>query len=263
MSEAPRYETTFIRYVTQKRGGLAALFAAGLVAIITACGSATVHRSATAEARLVAVAPGVWVVEDHHRAVFYAEGSYWMLTDGVWYQSDNYLDGYVQVEAAPSAVVQIERPQMYVQYNAPAGAETRPIVKGNGRGRALGHDHAPGLQPDHQTGHARAPGHDKAYGQEPNGNDATKEEKHADKAANKADKAENKAEKKAEIAERKEDRAEALGTKQAKKEAKEARKKADKAEKRADRAEEKADKAEKGAPKAKAKAKAKDKTKGN
>lgn len=241
------------------RHGLRALLATLLVTL-AACGSAVVHRSATAEARLVAIGPSVWVVEDHHEAVFYAEGTYWRHVDGVWYQSDNYLDGYVRVETAPTVIIEIEQPQRYVRYTAPAGAETRPVVRGNGRGRAVGHAHAPGQQADHQTGHDHAPGHghdkhkeqDKAARQAER--DADKAERDADKAEMKADKAEAKAEKKAEIAERKEEKAEAVGSKQAQKDAKQARKDADKAEKKAEQADKKAEKAEKKAEQAEKKA---------
>ncbi len=209
-----------------------------MLGLLGACGSATMRHSASADVRLVAIAPGVWVVEDHDYAVFYAEGSYWMLRDGVWWNSATYADGYVRVESAPTVVLKIERPKRYVHYHAPAGADTRPAT----RGRAVGHGHAPGLQPEH---------HENIADRQADHQDAVK----ARKAEKKAEKAEDRAEKKAEIADRKEERAEQKGTKRAQKNAAKARKDAKKADKKADkakeRAERKADKAEKKNAKAK------------
>jgi hypothetical protein len=94
----------------------------------TACiGGAEVRATAVAPApRLVWVAPGIWVIEDHDRPVFYDGTYYWMYSDG-WYRSDLYYDGFVRVSVVPPIVLGIHRPHAYVRYRAPRGARVRVI----------------------------------------------------------------------------------------------------------------------------------------
>ncbi len=47
------------------------------------------------EPPLVVVAPGVVVVQDYDREVFFADGYYWTASDGVWYRTRSYRGGWV------------------------------------------------------------------------------------------------------------------------------------------------------------------------
>lgn len=51
------------------------------------------------EPPLVVVAPGVVVVRDYEREVFFADGFYWTSSRGVWYRTRSYRGGWV---ATPS-----------------------------------------------------------------------------------------------------------------------------------------------------------------
>ncbi len=97
----------------------------------TGCvGSAEVRATAVVSTpRLVWIAPGVWVVEDYHSAVFFYDGYYWMFDDGLWYRSTYYTDGFVRVAVVPPVVVSIRRPRTYVRYHAPRGAKVRVIQR--------------------------------------------------------------------------------------------------------------------------------------
>lgn len=106
---------------------------ASLAAPTTACGPAQVEVAATVPSRLVLIAPGVWVVEDHPYAVYYVDGWYWTYRDGMWLRS-YYADGAfapVAFRIVPPMIVQIEvgRPHRYVRYRAPRGAEVRRIER--------------------------------------------------------------------------------------------------------------------------------------
>ena len=47
------------------------------------------------EPPLVVVAPGVVVVRDYDREVFFADGFYWTSSRGVWYRTRSYRGGWV------------------------------------------------------------------------------------------------------------------------------------------------------------------------
>lgn len=106
-------------------------------------GSAAVSTTIAAP-RLVWIAPGVWVVEDYDRAIFFYDDFYWWNSAGVWYRSDYYSDGFVRVGVAPHVVVQAYRPNHYVRYRRSNNARVRVITprtkrpsksRGRGRGR--------------------------------------------------------------------------------------------------------------------------------
>ena len=95
-----------------------------------ACAPSEVRVTARAEpARLVLIAPGIWVVENYPYSVFYVDGSYWTYRDGSWYRSDWYADGFMRVEVAlvPAAVIHIRQPRTYARYRAPRGTRVRVI----------------------------------------------------------------------------------------------------------------------------------------
>jgi hypothetical protein len=117
-----------------------AMAAALLALAATACvgeyrGTATVTASAP---DLVLVSPGVYVVEDHHDAVFYSNGFYWRFYDGLWYRSRYYDDSFVRVRysTVPVRVRRIDRPRAYVRYTGRARAERIKARRHNKHQRA-------------------------------------------------------------------------------------------------------------------------------
>jgi hypothetical protein len=79
--------------------------------------------------RLVWIADGIWVVEDYPQAVYYYDGFYWRMTDGLWYRSDWYADGFVRVGVGPTPIVRIHRPRSYIRYRPPRGHRVRPAPR--------------------------------------------------------------------------------------------------------------------------------------
>ena len=72
---------------------------------------------------LVAISPGVQVVEDADEPLFYADNNYWLYRDSTWYRSDSYRGGFARVDYTyvPSEIRTIDRPQVYVQYRRNMG----------------------------------------------------------------------------------------------------------------------------------------------
>lgn len=96
----------------------------------SACAPAHVRvTAAVTTPRLVMVSPGIWIVEDHPYAVYYADGFYWRYVDGIWYRSPYYDDGftYVDVTIVPRIVIGAYRP-VHVRYRAPVHVHARPII---------------------------------------------------------------------------------------------------------------------------------------
>src|SRR5688572_2585542 len=60
--------------------------------------------------RLVVVSPGIQVVENHDREIFYLAGYYWTRTDGHWYRTSNHRGRWVPVHSAhvPRTLVRIK-----------------------------------------------------------------------------------------------------------------------------------------------------------
>lgn len=135
------------------------LFAAALG--VGCVGTARVHGHAhvTATPTLVAIGPGVWVVEGHSEPVFYSDGYYWMYSDGVWLRSDSYAGSWVRVRTrvVPRPVVRIDRPRIYAHYHARAGAR----VKRGPHGRVHVRDHRDKRHRGKKRGHARDHRHSK------------------------------------------------------------------------------------------------------
>jgi hypothetical protein len=131
---------------------------------------AQVRATATvSEPELVLVDGDVWVVEHYNEPVFYTEGYYWRWYGGAWYRSTVHTGNWVRVTVVPAQVQRIERPEVYVNYTAPAGAEKRTGPPDHApahgvRGTEPGHaeDHGP---PDHAPGHGEpGPDKDKEHG---------------------------------------------------------------------------------------------------
>lgn len=99
-------------------------------AALSGCGPAHVQVGAVVTPRLVWVAPGIWVVEDHPYAVYYADGFYWRYANGIWFRSAFYDGGFARVHIGivPRIVIGAYRP-MHIRYRAPVHVRARPIVR--------------------------------------------------------------------------------------------------------------------------------------
>ena len=88
--------------------------------------SGTVTATAV-EPDLVYVSPGVQVIADYDEPIFYSDGFYWRVDNGVWYRSSYYTSGWVYA-TPPRAVVSINQPYSYRHYR-PAGyvPRNRPV----------------------------------------------------------------------------------------------------------------------------------------
>ena len=114
---------------------------------------------------LVEVRPGLWVVENSSRAIFFADGYYWYPNAGVWYRSATYDGDWVrvQVNAVPARITVVDpaRYRYYVVRDAPR-REIRAEAPGRGPPdvppghRARGHDD------DHDDDHGKR-GRDKDH----------------------------------------------------------------------------------------------------
>jgi hypothetical protein len=91
--------------------------------------TATVSADVSPSVSVVALQPGVWVVEDYSQPVFYSNNVYWMYDGGVWYQTSVWGGGWTAVSIAtvPVAVRRIDRPTRYVRYRAAPAARRRYV----------------------------------------------------------------------------------------------------------------------------------------
>ena len=71
---------------------------------------------AVAEPELMPVAPGVSVVADADKPVFYEGNAYWLYHDNHWYKSSDYRHGWIQIATPPDELRGIDEPQAYVHY---------------------------------------------------------------------------------------------------------------------------------------------------
>lgn len=64
-----------------------------------------------AEPALVVVAPGVMVVPDYQREVFFADGYYWYNVSGAWFRTRSHRGGWVRVAYArvPQTIIRMPR----------------------------------------------------------------------------------------------------------------------------------------------------------
>jgi hypothetical protein len=102
-------------------GALVALSLAGSGCLV----SGSVRTSAYVEAEppdMVLIQPGVYVLADYDRPVFYSSGYYWLYSDGYWLRSYSYGSGWVRVRSVPYGVRRIHRPHAYVRYRPHARA---------------------------------------------------------------------------------------------------------------------------------------------
>jgi hypothetical protein len=114
-------------------GALVALSVAGSGCLV----SGSVRTSAYVEEEppdMVLVEPGVYVLADYDRPVFYTNGYYWLYSDGYWLRSYSYGGGFVRVRGVPYGVRRIHRPYAYVRYRPTARAR---YYRAPGRDRVI------------------------------------------------------------------------------------------------------------------------------
>ena len=71
------------------------------------------YATASPEANLVEVSPGVYAVGAVDQPEFYVNGNYWLYSNGQWYQSDDYRTGWRVHYSPPIALRRID-PFVYV-----------------------------------------------------------------------------------------------------------------------------------------------------
>jgi len=105
--------------------------ALSLVATAGSSGCAgSAHTSTTVVTpRLILVSPGVWVVSDYHREIFFYNDFYWWYSGGIWYRSLHYYDGFVRVSVTPAPLVRLHHRNRYIHYKAPRDAKARAVVR--------------------------------------------------------------------------------------------------------------------------------------
>jgi hypothetical protein len=91
------------------------------ILFVAACGSATVHQTATvhvSDSHLVTVNPDVQTFLDADKPVFFVAGSYWLFDDGKWWTTPagGGLTRWKLVKKPPVPVRQIDNPFQFVHY---------------------------------------------------------------------------------------------------------------------------------------------------
>lgn len=107
---------------------------------------------------LVYVAPGVYVVRDSDVAVYYADGAYWYVSDGVWYQRTHYYDPWIVVHEhhhVPTYVYHCDH-TAYVHYNGSGETWSEPSHHHASPGHAGASAHASSSPSHASSGHASA-----------------------------------------------------------------------------------------------------------
>jgi hypothetical protein len=92
---------------------------------------------------LVAVEPGVEVVQDYDEEIFFVDGYYWVRRDGRWYRARNYRDRWLYVEP---------------RYVAPALVRIPPGQYRHWRGAAARTDRGQVAEPEERGGRVQEDG---------------------------------------------------------------------------------------------------------
>jgi hypothetical protein len=82
----------------------------GLMAVSGCAGGYVEARATVPAPELAYVAPGVYVVADYDRPVFYSNGNYWLYRNGLWFRSSIHTGDWVRARRVPVAVRRIDRP---------------------------------------------------------------------------------------------------------------------------------------------------------
>jgi hypothetical protein len=86
---------------------------------------------------LVAIEPGIWVVEDYPTTVYYYDDSYWYYDDRSWYRRSHWDGAWVSAEVHVVPIVVAHRDHhRYVHYRRPAGVTVWHEPKVHARARA-------------------------------------------------------------------------------------------------------------------------------
>ena len=105
-----------------------------LVTLVAACGGVGPKYAGSvriADSRLVPINPDVKTVIDADQPVFFARGSYWLLSDGHWFRADSPGARWKYVAKPPVPVLQIDQPFEYVHYrNSVAGKAIETVAVG-------------------------------------------------------------------------------------------------------------------------------------
>lgn len=128
---------------------LVAVSASALAAGCAGTGTVTYSSGVTyRQPSLAYVSPGVYVVADYDKPVFYSDNSYWLYRDNAWYRSSYHDRGWTRYQRPPRAVVSIQRPTAYIRYRP---SERYRVDRNRGVHRAPG-----GVQVrDHRGGYYR------------------------------------------------------------------------------------------------------------
>ncbi len=80
---------------------------------------------------LISIDSDVQVIADYDEPIFYSQNYYWRNDGGVWFRSTSHTRGWVRFDAAPAAIIRIERPAAYIHYrgNASASAHSQPEIR--------------------------------------------------------------------------------------------------------------------------------------
>lgn len=105
---------------------LALAFAFGSLGVSSCVGAGQVEVAAPSH-QLIAIGPDIWVVSNWDYPVYYYDGFYWRLTDGIWYRSTWYTGGFVRVGVVPRIVIRHHHPRRYIHYRARRGVRVRKI----------------------------------------------------------------------------------------------------------------------------------------
>jgi|GEM_PF-6257543 len=81
------------------------------------------------KAYLVEVQPGVHVVEDYYRPVFFAHRCFWRFRDGGWVRSGSWLGPWHEASARdiPAELSALPEPDRYALFRGPRNATRHPI----------------------------------------------------------------------------------------------------------------------------------------
>jgi hypothetical protein len=105
-----------------------------LVTLAAACGGVGPKYAGSvrvADSRLVPINPDVKTIVDADQPVFFARGSYWLLSDGNWFRADRIDAKWTFEPKPPVPVLQIEQPFAYVHYKKDrSGKEIETVASG-------------------------------------------------------------------------------------------------------------------------------------
>ena len=84
------------------------------------------------------VSPGVMVVPDYDREVYFSNGFYWVNDGGVWFRTRNHRGGWVRVSGryVPRAIFRVPRGR-YAHFHGGRPYRRVAVVRGRGPARVV------------------------------------------------------------------------------------------------------------------------------